>query len=409
MQAYDKVIVDEAQDMNRAQLLLAELLLAPGGNMVFVGDSRQAIYGFRGADSGALGRMAEEKQAKRLPLNITYRCPKSVVRIANLWVSGFYAADSAPEGEVHENVTVPFMIEQAGPGDALLCRANAPLMSVCLKLIAAGKRAYMAGRDVGEKLLQVLRGAKGKQAWIDMADLLERLEVWAARESAKAERLTKRPKDLEAKLEQIQDILGIFQALAEGLENPEDIEAELRRIFQEPGITNKDFIMCSTVHRSKGLEFDNVFILQQGFNRPGAEEDNIRYVAVTRAKKRLYAVGFAFEGPDGPPKGAKPEGEGETPAPAGWDSVDTSTCEVIPLEVFDREGNLLAALTTSHLSAPESAYTTRIDGPHGQQAFIRFNCDLWPTVKAWYPGAERLLWDGMEVTPPLVGDGVRAL
>lgn len=45
---YDLVVIDEAQDMNYTQLLLALKVCLPGGRIVVVGDDRQAIYGFRG-------------------------------------------------------------------------------------------------------------------------------------------------------------------------------------------------------------------------------------------------------------------------------------------------------------------------------------------------------------------------
>lgn len=306
MKAYSHVVVDEAQDMSPAQIMLAQILAGydvtkpileqTGGRLTKVGDDCQAIYGFRGADSGILGRAANELNAKVLNLNITYRCPKSIVELAQFYVPDFHAAPEAPQGEVHEGVLPELMRELAGPGDAVLCFANAPLMGECLKFIADGKRAYMKGRDVGEKLMGILRKVQGRKAFMDMADLLQRLERWAQKEKERIARTTKNPKDAESKLEAIDDIFGIFEALANGLEEPTQIEGELKRLFQEPGLTNKDFICCSTVHKAKGLEWDNVFILKQGWNRQGDECDNIRYVAITRAKKRLYGVGLVFGG-----------------------------------------------------------------------------------------------------------------
>lgn len=188
------------------------------------------------------------------------------------------------------------MLEQAGPGDFILCRANAPLMSICLKLIAQGKRAYMAGRDVGQELLGILRKLQGRKAFQDMADMEARIANWVRVETEKAQRSCKSPEAAERRIEALEDKANIFHALAEGLEDPREVETALNNLFCDPEKTSKDFICCSTVHRSKGLESDNVFILAQGFNRQGQEENNIRYVAITRAKKRLYAVGFAFEG-----------------------------------------------------------------------------------------------------------------
>lgn len=302
--SYSHVIVDEAQDMNKAQLILAQLLLAEGGRLIYVGDPLQAIYGFRGAYSSALDDFAKEHGATVLPLNVTYRCPQSIVKLAQKYAPDFTAAPEAPEGEVFSNTTERHMLEQAGPGDFILCRANAPLMGICLKLLAQGKRAYMAGRDVGQELLGILRKMRGNKAFSDMADLEARIARWQQIETEKAYRACKSPEAAERRVEGIDDKANIFHALAEGLEDLQEVEGALNRLFCDPEKTSKDFICCSTVHRSKGLEADNVFILAQGFNRAGEEENHIRYVAITRAKKRLYGVGFAFEG-DSPDGGAE--------------------------------------------------------------------------------------------------------
>ncbi len=54
------VFVDEAQDMNRMQIEILKRLLAPDGRLVAIGDTYQSIYGFRGADAGAMDRIRAE-------------------------------------------------------------------------------------------------------------------------------------------------------------------------------------------------------------------------------------------------------------------------------------------------------------------------------------------------------------
>jgi DNA helicase-2/ATP-dependent DNA helicase PcrA len=101
---YDWVFVDEAQDTNDIQLEILERLIKRSNDpvdcihipyhtefcsktrIVAVGDPHQAIYGFRGANSDSMQRIAERFQCKTLPLSVSYRCPKAVVREAQRYL-----------------------------------------------------------------------------------------------------------------------------------------------------------------------------------------------------------------------------------------------------------------------------------------------------------------------------------
>jgi ATP-dependent exoDNAse (exonuclease V) beta subunit len=51
MPKYDLLLIDEAQDLSKCQQALAK---KAGRRLVFVGDPKQALYGFCGADSKSL-------------------------------------------------------------------------------------------------------------------------------------------------------------------------------------------------------------------------------------------------------------------------------------------------------------------------------------------------------------------
>ena len=66
---------------------------------------------------------------------------------------------------------------------------------------------------------------------------------------------------------------------------------EIKRVFDN---NDKGEIMLSTVHKAKGLEADNVYVLateRMPHPKGGSEENNICYVAITRAKKNLFYCG----------------------------------------------------------------------------------------------------------------------
>lgn len=105
---YDFVLVDEAQDTNKARRMLATMMLRKGGRFIAVGDDRQAIYGFTGADSDSMDIIASEFDSKIFPLTLTYRCPQTVVKEANRLVPDLQAHESNPAGVVR---TIPSLIE----------------------------------------------------------------------------------------------------------------------------------------------------------------------------------------------------------------------------------------------------------------------------------------------------------
>ena len=286
---YDLVVIDEAQDMSATQLALAQRLSR--GRVCVVGDDRQGIYGFRGADSGSIDRMRRDLGAVELGLTTTYRCPMTVVALAQRLVPDFTAAPEAPEGlvSVMAEAGLP---AQAEPGSFVLSRKNAPLVSAALSLLRAGKRTRIEGRDIGKGILAIVRKISGKGR-ISMVSFLERLESWLSRERVRAEAL----RNPEARIQLVTDQTETLFALAEGLSGVAELEARIEALFADGG--GPDQIVCSTVHKAKGLEADTVYVLMDTFyprgNRSDREEQNLEYVAITRAKRHLVLVTCAVK------------------------------------------------------------------------------------------------------------------
>lgn len=292
---WDLVVIDEAQDMNASQIMMAMGVCKPGGRVAVVGDDRQAIYGFRGADSGSIDRLKKELKACELGLTITYRCPKLIVDLARTQVADFYSAPEAIDGKIS---TVPY--EKFGPlaqiGDFVLSRKNAPLAKVCLSLLKSGKRAKIEGKDIGRGLVSIIKKLNAKS----MPDFLTKLSRWEDKQVARLEATKK--KSAEAKMEVVHDQADTLRSLSEGLSGVRELETRITELFADKGDGNASYVVCSSVHRAKGLEADRVFILKDtlypnyGKKAPvggSTEEHNIFYVAVTRAKKELtWVVGI---------------------------------------------------------------------------------------------------------------------
>lgn len=284
---YDLVIVDEAQDMNASQIELARRICRPKGRIVVVGDDRQAIYGFRGADSGSIDRLKSELRAIELPLTVTYRCGRAIVEAAAELVPDFQAADSVGPGRIsdlHESGLEGAVM----PGDFVLSRTNAPLVRVCLGLLRAGKRAMIQGRDIGATLAALVKKVAGTVAGIE--DFSNRLTAWHVKENTRLDRLERAGKDVENPRRVVDDQYETIVELAAGLATVAELHNRLAALFAEVEGQAGRPIVCSSVHKAKGLEAEQVFCLAETFKRPGPEEQNIRYVAITRAREHLVWV-----------------------------------------------------------------------------------------------------------------------
>ena len=280
----DFVFVDEVQDLNAAQIEMMLRVTRPGGRTVVVGDDRQAIYNFRGADERAFDRVVEALDAKVMSLSITYRCPKAVVRLANQFVPDLEAAPNAEEGLV-EQTTMSNLLNNAQSGDFVLSRTNAPLVALCMRFLSDGRRAIILGRDVGESLAKMVKRSRATTT----VALATWIEEWRTRE---VERL-RRAKN-EASIGIVCDKAEVLLAIAADCETIAEVRTKLATLFskkEDGDDEDNDAIVLSTTHKAKGLERDTVWLLRETYLRyPSVEEENLLYVAITRARKTLRIV-----------------------------------------------------------------------------------------------------------------------
>lgn len=276
------VVVDEAQDMNMPQLMMAERACLPGGRICVVGDDRQAIYGFRGAASDGMHLMQQRLNAKTLGLTTTYRCPKLVVSLANTIVADYTAAPSAPEGEILD-LDLSEAAKSLVVGDAVLSRLNAPLMGICLSLLRKGTSARIEGRDIGKQLVGMVRKLRAKS----VPDFLRKLTAWGNKQKSRIS--SSGGKYAKSKIELIDDQVLTLEIVAQDCENVAAVETKILSLFEDSDNARKPAVVCSTIHKSKGLEWDRVCLLEDTFKNTSSEgeEANIRYVAITRARKIL--------------------------------------------------------------------------------------------------------------------------
>ncbi len=283
---YDIVFVDEAQDLN---LLQMEMLARLKARVIAVGDRYQAIYGFRGADAAAMDTLKKRFNCEELPLSICYRCGSDIVKEAKLIVEQIQPAPDKETGEVR-TVDKESYADLVSEQDWVLCRTTAPLVSECLRFIRNGTRAMIKGRDIGKQLKTLIK----KVMWEfkddpSLPNLLLALDIYEGNVCDKFV-----GEEHESKRQAVQDQCDTIRAVVEYVSDYSEVDPQIDKLFsdQERGV-----VFC-TVHRSKGMETDSVFILRPDLiPHPAAkipwqqeQEMNLKYVAITRAKKHLFWV-----------------------------------------------------------------------------------------------------------------------
>lgn len=285
---YDTVFVDEAQDLSKAQRELMLASVKQGGRFIAVGDKKQCINGFAGSDIEGFNNLIKTA-AHEFPLSVCYRCGKNIIEAAKEIVPYIEAFENQIDGSVQ---TVKDL-KNVQNGDMLICRKSAPLVSVCLRLIACGYSAQVKGKDIADGLKKMVKNTKSKK----VSTMLDKLNLEVDKVSKKLEK--QKVKDIEnhPKYINLQDKISCIRIISENCKKVDEVVAMLDTLFTDT--KNGNAITLSTVHKAKGLEADNVFILlpdclpmitKNQKNWEFEQEMNLKYVAITRAKKNLYYV-----------------------------------------------------------------------------------------------------------------------
>lgn len=352
---YDLVVIDECQDMNASQIMLARKVLRAGGRVCVVGDDRQSIYSFRGADSGSLDRLKKELNAVELPLTVTYRCGKAIVAVAAKLVPDFEAAPSAPKGEI-KKCSPTQLTALAEPGDFVLSRKNSALMGACLGLLKAGKRAKIEGKDIGKQLLNIVR----KLSASTIPEVLARLEEW---KRVQVKRASANPHTADERIDAITDQAEAISALAEDLATTAELEERIASLFEDDVEKARTaMIVCSSIHRAKGLEAERVFVLTDTLKvGKDQEEDNIAYVAYTRVKLTLFLVVPGAQGLSLVPSEEEKKPEAAPVAEVVVTPAETLADALAEIPVTEAEQYMMDPLAAE--PAPEPAVE---EGPRGK-------------------------------------------
>lgn len=310
---FDWVIVDELQDTNPTRRELAKRMLAPNGRFIGVGDPHQAIYGFTGADNDAMDVIAAELDCVRLPLTVTYRCPRAVVRHAQQFVTHIEAFEGAKEGAVRKitqrqfnevldashtrTTSVPEDYRGITVADAILCRNTRPLIETAFEMIRRRLPCHVEGRDIGQGLVSLIKKWKSVRT---IAQLRDQLEEFLETETTKF--LRRGRKDKIASLNDKIGTLFVFMASLHDDDSIYKLIESVNSLFKDTETGRRAAtVTLSTVHKAKGREWPRVYLLGRNTLMPSPyarsawqleQENNLIYVAITRAMEELIEVDF---------------------------------------------------------------------------------------------------------------------
>jgi superfamily I DNA/RNA helicase len=346
---YDVILMDEVQDFNMCQIIMAQKLREAGARVIAVGDPNQGMYLFRGADSKAFSKLSESLGVTgndSLPIN--FRSGGNIIDWVrnNTHVKNLQSAPHLEgQGEVwaeggthppvgYEDFMFKLMDEWGKNGKTdmdtvFIARNNAPLAHAALTLLKNNIDFEIVGVDLSKDLVKLIKSITwNKPQNVSIAQFKESMheysencrKLWGNRISKKGElkevrsyigvldsvydhlaekgfRDTEEGKPMETAL----DLINFLNEKLGGVD-PDNVDNEknvqkMKEMEEKKKNVPGSFITLTTAHKSKGLEYDRAFLMKPGQYNPEDErnqtegqkqqEMNAWYVAATRAKKVL--------------------------------------------------------------------------------------------------------------------------
>jgi ATP-dependent DNA helicase RecQ len=298
------LVIDEAQDMSAEEFGLINALMEQNEEMrvIAVGDDDQNIFTFRKADSKYLGQLISEKGALKYELTENFRSKRNLVSFANQFVSQIryrlkempIVAKQQDDGSIRlfqytSNILIiPFVndiVTNGISGSAgVLTKTNEEALQIAGILNHNGIPAKIIQNHDEFNLYNLL----------EIRYFLDELNLKADSPVVSDEDWENAKKNLAAKyksstrVEICQRLIRDFEETNTKKKYKSDLEIFVKESKIEDFIGhNTEIILVSTIHKAKGKEFDNVFLLLQNMNDFTDDVKRQLYVAITRAKQNL--------------------------------------------------------------------------------------------------------------------------
>ena len=284
------LVIDEAQDMSADDFRLVKALMQQNEEMrvIAVGDDDQNIYAFRGSDSTHLKSLITDYQATLYELTDNYRSDYAVVDYANHFVLQIpnrmkktpIIAVSKEKGLVSKSSE--FMINGVGT-TAVLTITNEQTLQVAHLLRQQGKHVRLIQAADGFRFINLAEVRYFFKQLEKSDDGSITSEQWA-----EAKRKTEEAYSTSRCLGALKQFFADFEATHKSYYRSDLREFALESNIEDFIAAEGNTVFVSTIHKAKGREFDNVYLLLCGIQRMDNDMLRAIYVGITRAKHNLY-------------------------------------------------------------------------------------------------------------------------
>lgn len=298
------LVVDEAQDMSSEEFALVRALMSVNEEMrvIAVGDDDQNIYEFRGSDSNYMRQLLADDKSTFVEMTENYRSMQHVVAFANAFVKGIHnrmkqtpiLSMSKDEGTVVVTHHASHIMFQRVVSD-LLRQRNSGTISVLTHTNeeAVILVALLRRHGLRSKLIQSMDGFRfGNMAEVRLfLKYIERDthtpiitdEVWN-----EAKRKTFQAYATSSSLPYLKRCIELFEKINKAKYLTDFKELVFESTTEDFCDTSDADVVVSTIHKSKGCEFDDVYMLVSQPQHVTDSEMRSYYVGMTRARKRLF-------------------------------------------------------------------------------------------------------------------------
>jgi len=289
---FDLYIIDEAQDSNLSQIAILETMYKKhGSRSIFLGQPEQSIFGFRGSDHRAFETIGKIFDCQLMPLSISYRQPKIILdELINPMFNKSIESGSKLDGSINYTTDSKlFSGDNVIPDKSLiLCRLNAPMVKPAFELLKRGVKCIIRGRDIGQNLSYIIQKIVSEYSIADnnLPSFVESLQEYVNIRIAKM----KNP----IAIQELSDKKEMLESFAIECVSITSMYSKIDSLFSDM----EESIVFSSIHKAKGLESHNVYILYPDLmpskkavtDDDLIQEKNIEFVAYTRSLENITIV-----------------------------------------------------------------------------------------------------------------------